>query len=133
MLTKVFKGNTTQEVMDFTMVECCNCGTPFFMTTRLREAFKKNGDWFYCPNGHQQHYSKTTEQILKEKLEEEKARAKKEAEDLTNRLLDTLNEKNKLQRQLKRVHKGTCPCCKKSFENLKRHIASKHPELLETK
>ena len=27
-----------------------------------------------------------------------------------------------------RVGKGVCPCCNRSFANLKRHMASQHPE-----
>lgn len=28
----------------------------------------------------------------------------------------------------KRVSKGVCPCCNRSFENLKNHMESQHPE-----
>ena len=35
---------------------------------------------------------------------------------------------NKIEKQLKRIHKGVCPCCNRSFTNLKRHMETKHPE-----
>lgn len=28
-----------------------------------------------------------------------------------------------------RVGRGVCPCCNRSFENLRRHMESKHPEV----
>jgi len=32
----------------------------------------------------------------------------------------------KAQRKLKRVHRGVCPDCNRSFENLARHMHTKH-------
>lgn len=34
----------------------------------------------------------------------------------------------KTQRKLKRVDRGVCPCCNRSFQNLARHMATKHPK-----
>lgn len=31
-------------------------------------------------------------------------------------------------RKLSRVQRGVCPCCKRSFSNLARHMEKKHPE-----
>lgn len=39
---------------------CCNCGVPFGLPSDLQENLKNDSNkWFYCPNGHRQHYSKT--------------------------------------------------------------------------
>ena len=32
------------------------------------------------------------------------------------------------ERELQRVEHGVCPCCKRSFSALARHMATKHPE-----
>jgi len=34
------------------------------------------------------------------------------------------------ERKLRRVNKGVCHCCNRSFENLQRHMATKHPEVV---
>jgi uncharacterized protein (UPF0212 family) len=40
-----------------------------------------------------------------------------------------------LKTQLKKVHvrvgHGVCPCCNRSFAQLRRHMAAKHPEYAE--
>lgn len=117
------------EATDFVLVECCKCATPFLMTTRLNKSLRNSKDTFYCPFGHEQgYYGKNTTEKLKDELEALRLEKQKERELLENKWLDEMNEKLKLQKQLKRVHKGTCPCCNRSFVNLKRHMETKHPE-----
>lgn len=109
---------------------CCNCGIVFGMPSNLNRVLRDDPDkWFYCPNGHSQHYSKSATQ---RKLEE----TKKLLEDAQNRLAQERTSKiqienllDKERKKLKRVQKGVCPCCTRSFTNLKKHMATKHPEL----
>jgi C4-dicarboxylate-specific signal transduction histidine kinase len=132
MVAKVIPGSTveTTEVMEFIMIECANCAIPFMMTKRLNKAYRESKESFYCPNGHAQgYYGKNEAERLKDKLEEERVRHERELNQANDKFLDALNEKTKLERKLKRVHKGTCPCCNRSFSNLKAHMESKHPEL----
>lgn len=35
--------------------------------------------------------------------------------------------RGKLKAQTTRVKNGVCPCCNRSFQNLKRHMNTKHP------
>lgn len=44
--------------------ECCNCGVIFFMTNSLNKSFRNTKKTFYCPNGHGQSYSESTEDKL---------------------------------------------------------------------
>ena len=39
--------------------QCCSCGVPFAMTKETYENYLSNGRNFYCPNGHQQHYTES--------------------------------------------------------------------------
>lgn len=85
--------------------------------------------YFYCPNGHPQHYTgKSEEQKRIEELEAKLKYEKQAYTQMTDTMLDERNRANKLKRQLNRVHKGVCPCCNRSFVNLKRHMETKHPE-----
>lgn len=58
MLVKVDTGEKIQvtETMDFVLVECCKCATPFLMTTRLNKSLRESKETFYCPFGHPQGY-----------------------------------------------------------------------------
>lgn len=128
LINKV-RGNEVTETMNFVMEECCNCGIPFFMPKYFKDARYKSHDLFYCPQGHPQHY--TSETNSEKEIRELKERLDREAFNkrmVENQLLDTINEKNILSRKLKRVHKGVCPCCNRTFENLQKHMETKHPE-----
>lgn len=131
MIKEIIRGANTSNQIDFVLETCCSCGIPFFMPTYYRKQKLENpGSLFYCPNGHGQQYTGTSEaEKLRVKLSQLEAEKKKTEEELQNRWLDALNEKNKLAKQLKRVHNGVCPCCNRSFQNLRRHIETKHPEL----
>lgn len=88
-------------------------------------------DWFYCPNGHQQHYSKSEAQKLREQLEtrdRELRKSKCETLNERNAKLAVEAEKAKVERKLARVKRGVCPCCNRSFNNLQRHMATKHAD-----
>lgn len=87
----------------------------------------QNHNTFYCPNGHAQYFSGKSEA---EKLREE---LKRKEQELANKVIeknDIWNELQKTQKKLTRLNKGTCSCCKRTFQNLKRHMESKHPELV---
>jgi uncharacterized Zn finger protein (UPF0148 family) len=126
------RGNTTTELTTFVLEECANCSVPFMMTREMNNMLRANpGKTFYCPNGHGQHYTgKTPEQKKREELEQKLREVEEQKDRITNRFLQTINERNEAQRQLKRIHKGVCPCCNRSFQDLKKHMATKHPELV---
>ena len=49
-------------------VECYKCGIVFWVSASLRRRWRDKGETFYCPNGHDQHYTKSTVARLKEEL-----------------------------------------------------------------
>lgn len=119
----------TQTVTMVTEI-CCNCGVCFGIPSDLKEVLlADNKKSFYCPNGHGQHYSVTTESKLRTQLENERALHRQKEFDLLNDCLREKTEKKNLQRKFNRLTKGVCPCCNRSFLNLQRHIKTKHPEI----
>lgn len=127
MLSEIQWGKKIQgEVIDFTMMECGGCGIPFYVPTRWYNSKVKNHGEFHCPNGCNRIFAVKTEA---EKLKEKLAEKEKREQELQDKWLDALGEKYKLEKQLKRVHKGVCPCCNRSFVNLQRHMKTKHPEV----
>lgn len=116
--------------------ECCNCHMIFAMPEDFRERARRDPEvWFYCPRGHHQHYVKSEVTRLKEELES-KQKALTAAWERESRLSKERDhhwiERKKLatrHRHLKqRVKNGVCPCCHRSFENLRRHMDTQHPD-----
>lgn len=130
MLTEILYGKHIQgEIIDFTMHECGGCGIPFFVPTKWLNAKIENHGSFHCPNGCDRVFTgKSKAEKLEQELRNLQLRKEQSEQELQNRWLDTLSEKKKLERKLKRVHKGVCPCCNRTFENLQRHMKIKHPE-----
>ena len=121
---------------------CCNCGVLFAMTKEFKQGkldnrHKHNQRTFYCPNGHAQWYVGETEaQKLKRELEQAQ-RAKewyegryRSAEQRATHERNRANGyKGHATRLTKRVKAGVCICCNRTFKDLARHMATKHPTL----
>jgi hypothetical protein len=120
---------------------CCTCGVMFAMPEVLRkEALADHSRSFYCPNGHGQHFlGKTDEQKLKELLEREKENmrwmrdhAARVAAERDQAKAQARAQKGANTRLKKRIAAGVCPCCKRSFRDLARHMHGQHPEFVES-
>lgn len=110
-------------------VQCCSCHVLFAMPQELERRRRDDHKSFFCPNGHSQYFTgKTEAQKLKEQLDE-KERSLAWERDRANRVIA---ERDKIarshQRMRTRVANGVCPCCNRSFENLRNHMKSQHPE-----
>lgn len=54
-------------------VSCCSCGISFSLSKELYDYRRKDGQTFYCPNGHAQHFSNSARtHVPKEELEKVK-------------------------------------------------------------
>ncbi len=113
----------------FETEECCNCGMAFAMTTDFKRRMLKGKDWFYCPAGHRQYYSgKSKEQKLKEELAQANRRADQHRHEASEQRQRAASISRSYSRVRERVRNGVCPCCNRTFENLARHMATKHPD-----
>lgn len=104
-------------------MQCGECSIHFAMDQGKYDRCKESGEGWYCPNGHSRMFTRSRVQELESKLEEQKI----ETQKMTDRFLEEVHTRNKLTQQLKRVHRGVCPCCNRTFQNLKRHMEQKHP------
>lgn len=120
---------TILELVTLVTETCCSCGTIFAISENLKSSRKKDKGLFYCPNGHSQHYTQSDADRLRIQLETAQRELREEKcktlADQQSRAYVEI-EKSKLERKLKRVHRGVCPCCNRTFENLQRHMATKH-------
>jgi hypothetical protein len=121
------------ENVTLVILTCYSCGTPFPIEPNRNRALLDTGDEFYCPNGHGQVYrnsaKKRMELLLQQvkDLEVDKKFYKEEAEYKARQLSAT---KGVLTRTKNRIAKGICPCCKRSFVQLQKHMEGQHPEYL---
>jgi HAMP domain-containing protein len=119
---------------DLTILDCSVCGSLFGLTADLEGRRRKDGANFYCPNGHSQRFTKSElerAQAETERLKRElhTTRATLTLVEQTRDEVITLNGKlSKQQRALRqRLKAGVCPCCHRTFQQLARHMAGKHP------
>lgn len=107
---------------------CGNCDITFAVPDSWqRERLQDGKDW-YCPNGHCRVYCEPENAKLKKRLAA--------MESTNTHLRDQLEQaerskaavKGQLTKERKRTANGVCPCCKRSFQNLHRHISNQHPD-----
>ncbi len=110
---------------------CCNCGTPFGIEQSLNDSLLANHDrWFWCPNGHQQHYiGETAEQKLRRQLRSARSDATFYQDQFQASERSKAALKGHLTRARNRIANGVCPVgnCRRHFDNVQAHIASEHP------
>lgn len=104
---------------------CINCGVLFAMPEELYDTRQGDGGRFYCPNGHNMFYTGKTDA---QKLKEAAARETALRDQLSAAIRDTEQTRRAMLRDRHRFANGVCPCCNRSFENVRRHIQGQHPE-----
>ena len=111
--------------VEFYQITCANCGVSFGVPAMFDSKRRENHANFYCPSGHVNYYPAETEA---EQLRRELGAEKTRHQATLARLNTTERRAKKAERQIKRVTRGVCPCCNRTFENLARHMQTKHPE-----
>jgi len=133
MLTQMVKrGSVLATAGVELMVEVCpHCHCVYAFPRDLYQRARDDSKvTVYFPNGHSWVYSTT----LRERL----AEAAKDANRAESRVIFWLEQhrasersrastRGHLTRLKKRVAKGVCPCCNRTFRDLARHMESKHP------
>ena len=117
------------EFVTMDTITCCNCCICFAMPRQMLERLRERGGNFYCPNGHGQSFTQTEVMRLRAEIEGK-------TKTLTNLMTMHAQEKKlreAAERKVERASKGVCTCCKRSFTNLRRHMETKHPDVLKTK
>lgn len=121
--------------VNFFSITCDGCGITYAMPQAFHDALNRNHKTFFCPNGCERHYPQKSDiEQLKEKLKRSelelqatdqqriKQRIRADSAERSNQAL-----KGVVTRTKKRIAAGCCPCCKRTFQNLRRHISTKHP------
>lgn len=109
---------------------CINCGVEFAWPSVLREKALRDKQErpFYCPNGHRQWFTGPTQ--IERDLEFARAEAERLRRDAAFKAEQIKTLERKAKRQTKRIHAGVCPHCNRTFEQLARHMQSKHRDIV---
>jgi hypothetical protein len=113
----------------------CWCSIEHAIPAELDRQARETGHQIFCPLGHSwviRENEAVVERRKRQRLEQENAR-------LTEEAAEAQREKDKAERARMRAvadlkrHKiraaaGTCPCCKRTFSDMARHMKTKHPD-----
>lgn len=117
-------------------ITCWSCRSIYWLPPELYRAAKASpAISFFCPYGHSAHFP--TGPSEEDKLRQERDRLKQAVAYEQDRVRAEQAWREAAQRQAsamkgvatklkKRAAAGICPCCNRSFENLRRHMTSKH-------
>lgn len=115
-------------------VTCGACGCTFGLDSVHHQKLRETGGTFHCPNGHPRVYRETdvqkVEKMLAAKVAQlDQARADAEWQKRQRQIAERRSAaaRGQVTRIKNRVGNGVCPCCNRSFGNLHRHMATKHP------
>ena len=120
---------------------CCKCKCQMWLPRDLYEAARHSpAISVFCAYGHSQHYPAGETELDKMRRERDllaQRIAQKDDEIGTERNLryaadrQAVAARGQVTKISKRVAKGVCPCCNRMFENMARHMKSKHPGFAE--
>lgn len=113
---------------------CCSCQSQMWLPEALYVAAKHSpAITFYCPYGHPQIYPAGESTLTLVRRERDRLTQQlAEKDDEINKWKVTarrhIAQSEKQAKTLRRVDKGVCPCCNRSFVALQRHMKTKHPD-----
>lgn len=116
--------------VQLTEMNCGVCGITFAVPESFqKERARDHSIIWYCPNGHPRVYSgKTEAEKLRDQLAEKERLLAVERERAATNFTARMKAESEVRKLKTRAKNGVCPCCKRSFAALKKHIATKHPE-----
>ena len=129
-MNRYFEGIGMTKYVDNAYMEtitCCDCSIIFAVPQEFDKQKLKDQSTFYCPSGHAQSYCESSEAKLKRKVRLAEQRAQHEQTMRIQAEEQSKASNRRYGRIRDRVKNGVCPCCNRSFENLARHMATKHP------
>lgn len=113
-------------------VICGTCGVAHALPKTMYDNCARQGGFWSCPNGHRRGWHEGSEKTEIKRLQDEIANEKKRREAALSRANEATaalaKAEKSLARHKKRTAAGTCPCCKRTFQQLARHMTNKHPE-----
>lgn len=114
-------------VTELTELQCGNCGVFHAIPTAMYESCRSEGGFWHCPNGHSRGWSEGSISRERDRLKQKVAQLDDEIAALK---LSEATAQKKLVAAKRRAVAGVCPCCNRTFDNVQRHMKSKHPNVV---
>lgn len=109
------------------------CAISFAIPEALYDTVQAHGaGGFYCPRGHHLGLGESSVAKLEKRLSREVARHDQTRADRDYTERRRAAAQGQVTKIKNRIKHGVCPCCKRTFQNVARHMQSKHPEFVET-
>jgi hypothetical protein len=112
-------------------MQCGECGIEFHAPKHWNDQKRRDHSRWYCPNGHCRIYSaeNAEEKLRRERdnLRQQMARVEEEKADAEHKLAQAVATTKRIK---KRAAAGNCPCCKRTFANMARHMKHQHPDFV---
>lgn len=113
----------------------CSCGGVYALTADFLRQARETGKSWKCPYcGMSRCYRESDVQRLQKQLSDkekaivaERARHDQTREELSHTQRRLSAAKGVNTRTKNRISRGVCPCCNRTFQDLQRHMATKHP------
>lgn len=112
---------------------CWKCKCDMSLPEELYRAAKRTTSIsFYCAYGHAQIFSEGESEETKLRRERDRAvQANARIEEERREAVARAEKAEAATKRLKkRVAAGSCPCCKRNFSNMARHIKQQHPDFV---
>ena len=113
---------------EYRRMQCSECGVTYFFPEAWADNASKHGKSWQCPNGHGQWFGESPY----EKMRRENERMKQQAAQKDDELAAARKSWNEAEKRAKavetRARAAVCPCCNRSFKQLREHMRRKHPE-----
>src|SRR5262249_7933787 len=119
---------------DLVQLQCGSCGVWHAIPRVLYEKCRDEGGFWHCPNGHQRGWGTGTVQAERDRLKQKVAQLNDEVAELRISRATAegkrLEAEKKLVASKRRAIAGVCPCCSRTFQNVQRHMKTKHPNVV---
>lgn len=113
-------------------MSCNKCGAVFALNLQYVQYARSNAGGYWCPycDCRWSWSEHKTDRLLKQLEVKERELHEAKCETLRQNQLREQEQiaREKAEKKLRRVNNGVCPCCKRSFTNLARHMKTKHPK-----
>lgn len=88
----------------------------------------RNRGWC-CPNGHSLVYTISETDVQRRRAEKAEQEVEYQRQRANTAERSITAHKGQITKLKRRVKVGVCLCCNRTFQNLARHMASKHPDM----
>jgi hypothetical protein len=117
-----------------TVTQCGVCGVWYVVPTYAYQCHQRLGGFSFCPNGHQWGWKTGEEQRQQDQIRQERDRLKQDRARLEDELAAEKRRAEAAETRTLQVRRraasGVCPCCNRTFMNVRNHIKNKHPNIV---